>query len=93
MIPNALAPLIVSATLLMAHMIIIESALSFLGFGVPEPTPTWGNMINTASDVTVLEGQPWLWIPPGIMIVITVLAINFIGDGLRDAFDTKSTRR
>ncbi|GAA5345582.1 oligopeptide ABC transporter permease [Planifilum fimeticola] len=93
MIPNALGPIIVNATLLMAVMISVESALSFLGFGVPEPTPTWGNMLNGARNLRVLTQQPWLWIPPGFMIVITVLAINFIGDGLRDAFDTRSTRR
>ena len=93
MIPNALGPIIVNATLLMAVMISVESALSFLGFGVPEPTPTWGNMLNGARNIRVLTQQPWLWIPPGMMIVITVLAINFIGDGLRDAFDTRSTRR
>lgn len=93
MVPNALGPIIVNATLLMAVMISVESALSFLGFGVPEPTPTWGNMLNGARNIRVLTQQPWLWIPPGAMIVITVLAINFIGDGLRDAFDTRSTRR
>jgi peptide/nickel transport system permease protein len=93
MVPNALAPLIVNATLLMAAMIIIESALSFLGFGVPPTTPTWGNMLNQARNLTLLEEQPWLWIPPLLLIVLTVLAINFIGDGLRDAFDTQATRR
>ncbi len=93
MIPNALGPIIVNATLLMAVMISVESALSFLGFGVPEPTPTWGNMLNGARNIRVLSQQPWLWLPPGMMIVITVLAINFIGDGLRDAFDTRSSRR
>jgi peptide/nickel transport system permease protein len=92
MFPNAVAPLIVNATLLMAAMIIIESALSFLGFGVPQTTPTWGNMLNQARNLTLLEEQPWLWLPPLLMIVLTVLAINFIGDGLRDAFDTKATR-
>ncbi|OYD08609.1 peptide ABC transporter permease [Paludifilum halophilum] len=93
MIPNAVAPIIVNATLLMGLMITVESSLSFLGFGVPEPTPTWGNMLNAARNVRILSSEPWRWIPPGFMIVITVLAINFIGDGLRDAFDTKSTRR
>ncbi|SEN57037.1 oligopeptide ABC transporter permease [Lihuaxuella thermophila] len=93
MLPNALGPIIVNATLLMATMISIESALSFLGFGVPEVTPTWGNMLNGAANIRILTQQPWIWIPPGAMIILTVLAINFIGDGLRDAFDTKSTRR
>ncbi|MBD1370892.1 ABC transporter permease [Hazenella sp. IB182357] len=93
MIPNVLAPLIVAATLLVANMILVESALSFLGMGVPPTTPTWGNMLNEALNMRVIEEQPWLWVPPGIMVVLTVLCINFIGDGLRDAFDTKSTRR
>lgn len=93
MLPNSLAPIIVNATLLMATMISVESALSFLGFGVPEVTPTWGNMLNGAANIRVLTQQPWIWVPPGVMIILTVLAINFIGDGLRDAFDTKSTRR
>ncbi|MCS1350662.1 oligopeptide ABC transporter permease [Mechercharimyces sp. CAU 1602] len=92
-VPNAIAPLIVNATLLMGLMITIESSLSFLGFGVPEPTPTWGNMLNSARSIRTLSTEPWRWLPPGFLIVITVLAINFIGDGLRDAFDTKSTRR
>ncbi len=89
MLPNTLAPIIVNATLLMATTISAESALSFLGFGVPQPTPTWGNMLTNAMNIRVLSEQPWLWIPPGTMIVLAVLAINFIGDGLRDAFDTK----
>ncbi|SFI86807.1 oligopeptide ABC transporter permease [Thermoflavimicrobium dichotomicum] len=93
-LPNVLPTIIVNATLLMATMILAESGLSYLGFGVaPEITPTWGNMLHAASNVTVLTDQPWLWIPPGLMVVLTVLSINFIGDGLRDAFDIKSTRR
>jgi peptide/nickel transport system permease protein len=90
---NTLAPLTVNATLLVGNMILVESALSYLGFGVPQTTPTWGNMLNAARNMDVVSNQPWVWIPPGIVIIITVLAINFIGDGLRDAFDTRSTRR
>lgn len=93
MLPNALAPIIVNATLLMATTISIESALSWLGFGIPQPTPTWGNMLNETMNIRVLQDQPWRWIPPGTMIVLAVLAINFIGDGLRDAFDTKMSDR
>ncbi|OEF99744.1 peptide ABC transporter permease [Vulcanibacillus modesticaldus] len=89
MLPNAMGPIIVNATLFMAGMIISESALSFIGFGVPQPTPTWGNMLTEALSLRVLQYEPWAWIPPGIMIVITVLAINFIGDGLRDALDPR----
>lgn len=90
---NTLAPITVNATLLVGNMILVESALSYLGFGVPQTTPTWGNMLNAARNMDVVSNQPWVWIPPGIVIIVTVLAINFIGDGLRDAFDTRSTRR
>lgn len=90
---NTLAPLTVNATLLVGNMILVESALSYLGFGVPQTTPTWGNMLNAARNMDVVSNQPWVWIPPGMTIIVTVLAINFIGDGLRDAFDTRSTRR
>ncbi len=89
LLPNAMGPIIVNATLFMAGMIIAESALSFIGFGIPQPTPTWGNMLTDAQSLRVLRTQPWLWIPPGIAIVITVLSINFVGDGLRDALDPR----
>jgi len=92
-IPNAIGPIIVNATLMMASMIIIESALSFIGMGIPQPTPTWGNMISEAQNIRILRNHPEAWIPPGLGILLTVLAINFIGDGLRDAFDPKSNRR
>ena len=92
-IPNAIGTIIVNATLMMATMIIIESGLSFIGMGIPQPTPTWGNMLSEAQNIRVLRNHPEAWIPPGIGILITVLAINFIGDGLRDAFDPKSDRR
>ena len=88
-LPNAIGPIIVNATLLMATMIIAESALSFIGMGIPQPTPTWGNMITEAQNIRILRNHPEAWIPPGLSILITVLAINFIGDGLRDAFDPK----
>ncbi|NIK76886.1 peptide/nickel transport system permease protein [Paenibacillus castaneae] len=91
-LPNAIGPIIVNATLTMATMIVIESALSFIGFGIPEPTPTWGNMIDEARQIRVLTKFPEAWIPPGAAILLTVLAINFIGDGLRDAFDPKGKR-
>ncbi|HEU5299634.1 MAG TPA: oligopeptide ABC transporter permease [bacterium] len=87
MLPNALAPVLVAATFGMANAILIEAALSFLGMGVQPPTPSWGNMLTDAQSLTVLERMPWLWVPPGAMILISVLSINFIGDGLRDALD------
>ncbi len=92
-IPNAIGPIVVNATLMMATMIIVESALSFIGFGIPQPTPTWGNMISEAQSLRILRNSPEAWIPPGLAILLTVLCINFIGDGLRDAFDPKSNNR
>ncbi len=92
LLPNALAPVIVAATFGMAQAILLEAGLSFLGLGVQPPTPSWGNMLTDAQSLTVLESQPWLWVPPGCMIALAVLAINFIGDGLRDALDPRATR-
>ena len=86
-LPNALAPVIVAATFGMANAILLEAGLSYLGLGVKQPTSSWGNMLRDAQSLTVLESLPWLWIPPGIAIALAVLAINFIGDGLRDALD------
>lgn len=84
-LPNSLGPLLVSATLQMAFAIITESGLSYLGFGIQPPTPSWGNILESAQ-IHVYRA-PWLAVFPGLMIFITVMAINFIGDGLRDAFD------
>ncbi|RDU37236.1 ABC transporter permease [Neobacillus piezotolerans] len=92
-IPNAIGPIVVNATLMMATYIIIESGLSFIGFGIPQPTPTWGNMISEAQSLRILRNSPSAWIPPGLLILLTVLCINFIGDGLRDALDPKSNKR
>jgi peptide/nickel transport system permease protein len=87
MLPNALAPIIVAATFGMASAILLEAGLSFLGLGVQPPTASWGNMLSDAQSLTILQSMPWLWLPPGAMIALAVLSINFIGDGLRDAFD------
>jgi peptide/nickel transport system permease protein len=84
-LPNSLGPLVVSATLMMATAIITESGLSYLGFGIQPPTPSWGNILESAQ--LHVYRAPWLAFFPGLMIFITVMAINFIGDGLRDAFD------
>lgn len=92
LLPNTLSYIIVNATLKMASAIITEASLSFLGLGVIPPTPTWGNMIERARDSFVFNDLPWLWIPPGIMIVLTVVSINLLGEGLRDAFDPKEIR-
>jgi peptide/nickel transport system permease protein len=87
LLPNAMAPVLVAATFGTANAILVEAALSFLGLGVQPPTPSWGNMLTDAQSLTVLERMPWLWVPPGFMILISVLVINFVGDGLRDALD------
>jgi peptide/nickel transport system permease protein len=84
-LPNALGPVIVESTLGMAWAIITESGLSYLGFGVRLPTPSWGNILGDAQDKMTL--YPWLAIFPGLMIFLTVISINYIGDGLRDALD------
>ena len=91
-LPNTMAPILVNATFGIARAIIYEASLSFLGMGVQPPTASWGNMLTDAQALTVLTTKPWLWFPPGIMIIFTVLAFNFIGDGLRDAFDPRNTR-
>ncbi|WP_333781237.1 oligopeptide ABC transporter permease [Oceanirhabdus sp. W0125-5] len=88
-IPNILSPILVSATLSIANSILTESALSFLGMGVRPPQPSWGNMLTSAQSMNTLRYEWWLWIPPGLMIFLTVLSINFLGDGLRDALDPK----
>ena len=90
LLPNAIGPVIVGATFNMAQAILMEAGLSFLGLGVQLPTPSWGNMLQDARTLSILEQAPWMWIPPGIMIVLAVLSINFIGDGLRDALDPRS---
>jgi peptide/nickel transport system permease protein len=87
-LPNAIGPITVSATLAVGHAILLESAMSFFGFGVQPPTPTWGNLLNAATQW--LDSAPYLAIPPGVMIFLAVLAVNFLGDGLRDAVDTRS---
>ncbi len=87
LLPNAMAPVLVAATFGTANAILVEAALSFLGLGVQPPMPSWGNMLTDAQSLTVLERMPWLWVPPGFMILLSVLAINFVGDGLRDALD------
>ena len=91
--PNLIGTLTVVATLGIASAIILEASLSFLGLGVQAPTPSLGNMIIEARQPAVLRAAPWLWLPPGILIAALVLSVNFIGDGLRDAFDPRSQRR
>jgi peptide/nickel transport system permease protein len=87
-LPNSIAPIIVSATLAVAAAILAESYISFLGMGVQPPTATWGNMLEGA--MNYIQEAWWFWLFPGVLIVLTVLSINFLGDGLRDALDPRS---
>jgi peptide/nickel transport system permease protein len=87
-LPNSMAPIVVAATLAVAAAILAEAYISFLGMGVQPPTATWGNMLD--GSYNYIESAPWLWIFPGLLILLTVLSINFVGDGLRDALDPRS---
>ena len=87
-LPNSFAPIVVTATLGVANAILAEAYISFLGLGVQPPTATWGNMLDGANNY--LDTAPWLWFFPALLILLTVLSINFLGDGLRDALDPRS---
>ena len=86
-LPNALGPIMVNITLTTAMFILAEAGLSFLGLGVPLQIPTWGNILNVAQDIRVLQNNWWMWLPVGTVISLFVLSVNFIGDGLRDSTD------
>lgn len=87
--PNAFAPVIIAFTFRTAQAIITESSLSFLGLGVQPPTASWGNILYYAQSISILANQVWMWLPCCIILILTVLCINFLGDGIRDALDTK----
>jgi peptide/nickel transport system permease protein len=87
-LPNSMAPIIVAGTLGVASAILAEAYVSFLGLGVQPPTASWGNLL--VSSYNYLQTAPWLWIFPGLLISLTVLSINFVGDGLRDALDPRT---
>jgi peptide/nickel transport system permease protein len=87
LLPNAMAPIFVSATLGVADAIMMESALSYLGFGIQPPVPTWGNMLTNAQQYMI--DTPWLAVYPGLLIFLTIVSVNYVGDGLRDALDPK----
>jgi peptide/nickel transport system permease protein len=89
-LPNTIDILVVYATLQVASGILLEAGLSFLGLGITPPEASWGNMLNSARSTLVLESYAWQWMFAGAMLVMTVLAINFVGDGLRDAFDPRA---
>jgi peptide/nickel transport system permease protein len=88
LLPNAMGPIIVAATLTVARAILLEAYVSFLGYGIQPPLPSWGNMLNGAQQY--LQSAPWLAIIPGVAITLAVTSFNFIGDGLRDALDARS---
>jgi len=87
LVPNAVAPIVVAATLNVAKAILLESYVSFLGYGIQPPVPSWGNMLNNAQ--IYLTSAPWLAILPGLLITLAVTSFNFLGDGLRDALDPR----
>jgi peptide/nickel transport system permease protein len=89
LLPNTAATIIVTAALGVGSAILTESGLSFLGLGVTVPTPSWGALIQSVDDMDTLQNYPWLWVPAGICILLTVVSVNLIGDGLRDALDPK----
>lgn len=88
-LPNVLTPIIVSTTTNVAYFILQEASLSFIGLGVADSTPTWGNILNAAKSIAVVQDNWWIWVFPGLAISLFVLAINFLGDGLRDVLDAK----
>ena len=92
LIPNVIPQLIVIATMGLGDVILMEATLSFLGIGVKFPYASWGNIVNAVNDVYVLTNFWFVWIPAGFLILITALGFNFVGDGLRDAFDPKMKR-
>jgi peptide/nickel transport system permease protein len=92
LVPNVMPLLIVNATMGLGGIIITEATLSFLGLGVKYPLASWGSMSNAATDINVMQYYPWAWLPAGLLIFVTVLGFNFVGDGLRDAFDPKMKR-
>ena len=92
LVPNVVPQIIVIATMNLGGVILTESSLSFLGIGVRYPSASWGNMIEAITNEHIMSSYPFTWIPPGVCILLTVLAFNFLGDGLRDAFDPKMKR-
>jgi peptide/nickel transport system permease protein len=88
-LPNALPPLMAMISFGVGNAILTEAGLSFLGLGVPPPSPSWGTMLEAARNLDILRNLPWAWLPPAFMTVVTVLSVNFIGDGLRDAADAR----
>ncbi len=92
LLPNVLTYIIVSTTLGIGGAILLEAGLSFLGLGVTPPAPSWGNMVQAARTGVILQSFPHMWVPPGLLIILTVVSVNLLGEGLRDALDPKEIR-
>ena len=92
-LPNAISPLWVSIAFTVSSSIVFESSLSFLGAGVQPPESSWGNIIYAAQSLSVMTDQPWMWIPAGLVLLLTVICINLVGEGIRDALDPKMKRK
>ncbi|MEW6497988.1 MAG: ABC transporter permease, partial [Cyanobacteriota bacterium] len=92
-LPQTASYVIISATLAIPGFIVAESVLSLIGLGIQQPDPSWGNLLSLATNASILVLQPWLIWPPAVMIILTVLAFNLLGDGLRDALDPRSLQR
>ncbi|HPD12175.1 MAG TPA: ABC transporter permease, partial [Bacilli bacterium] len=92
-LPNVINVIILNTTLSYAGSLLTEAGLSFLGFGVVPPKPSWGNLLTGAQNLSVIQEYWWLWILPALFIVVTALSINLIGDGLREAMDPKANQR
>lgn len=91
-LPNAISPLWMSLAFRISQAMILESGLSFLGAGVMPPEASWGNIIQAANKLLVLTSRPWIWIPAGLCLIVTIVCINFVGEGVRDALDPKLSR-
>jgi peptide/nickel transport system permease protein len=89
-LPSTAGVVVVNATFGVAQMVLIEASLSFLGLGIQPPTASWGNLLTDAQQLSVLESMPWIWVPPIIVIAVTIISINFLGDGLQRALDPRS---
>jgi peptide/nickel transport system permease protein len=92
-LPQSASYLIISATLAVPSFIVAESVLSLIGLGIQQPDPSWGNLLSLATNASILVLQPWLIWPPALLLVLTVLSFNLLGDGLRDALDPRSRER
>ncbi|MDR0639991.1 MAG: ABC transporter permease [Spirochaetaceae bacterium] len=86
LLPNSVGPIIVYGTLNIAYAVMLEASLSFLGLGIAQPQPSWGTMLSAAQSMNILQRCSWMWIPPGLMVFLTVMSINFIGEGISEIF-------